>query len=71
MSVSPYEIMYGKPYESPEPNPNMHVTGKQDVYNYVLTVMKILALGMSEVFSKGGNVSVGENRMDVLLMSLR
>ena len=29
--------------------------------------MKILALGMSEVFSKGGNVSVGENQMDVLM----
>lgn len=43
MSVSPYEILYGKPYESPEPNPNMHVTAKQDVYNYVLSLGKTLA----------------------------
>lgn len=43
MSVSPYEIMYGKPYESPEPNPNMHITGNQDVYNYVLSLGKTLA----------------------------
>lgn len=43
MSVSPYEITYGKPYESPEPNPNMHITGNQDVYNYVLSLGKTLA----------------------------
>lgn len=43
MSVSPYEILYGKPYESPEPNPNVHVTGKQEVYNYVLSLGKTLA----------------------------
>lgn len=38
MSVSPYEILYGKPYESPEPNPNTHIKGSQDVYNYVLSL---------------------------------
>ncbi|TRZ06975.1 hypothetical protein HGM15179_020134 [Zosterops borbonicus] len=43
MSVSPYETLYGKPYESPDPNPNVHVTGKQDVYNYVLSLGKTLA----------------------------
>lgn len=43
MSVSPYEILYGKPYESPEPNPNIHITGKQEVYNYVLSLGKTLA----------------------------
>lgn len=43
MSVSPYEITYGKPYESPEPNPNMHITGSQDVYNYILSLGKTLA----------------------------
>ncbi|XP_010576473.1 PREDICTED: uncharacterized protein LOC104838433 [Haliaeetus leucocephalus] len=41
-SVSPYELLYGKPYESPEPNPNMHVKGKQDVYNYLLSLGKTL-----------------------------
>nr|XP_038025536.1 uncharacterized protein LOC119714310 isoform X2 [Anas platyrhynchos]XP_038025537.1 uncharacterized protein LOC119714310 isoform X2 [Anas platyrhynchos] len=43
MSVSPYKIMYGKPYESPEPNPNMHMKGNQDVYNYVLSLGKTSA----------------------------
>lgn len=43
MSVSPYEILYEKPYESPEPNPNVHVTRKQEVYNYVLSLGKTLA----------------------------
>ncbi|XP_035169578.1 uncharacterized protein LOC118159047, partial [Oxyura jamaicensis] len=43
MSVSLFEIMYGKPYESPEPNPSMHIGGKQDVYNYVLSLGKTLA----------------------------
>ncbi|TRZ06749.1 hypothetical protein HGM15179_020355 [Zosterops borbonicus] len=43
MSVSPYKILYGKPYESPNPNPNVHITGKQDVYNYVLSLGKALA----------------------------
>lgn len=43
MSVSPYEILYGKPYESPKPNPNVYVTGKQEVYNYVLSLGKTLA----------------------------
>lgn len=43
MSVSPYEILYGKPYESPQPNPNVRVTGKQEVYNYVLSLGKTLA----------------------------
>lgn len=43
-SVSPYELLYGKPYESPEPNPNMHVKGKQDVYNYLLSLGKTLTV---------------------------
>lgn len=43
VSVSPYEILYGKPYESPEPNPNTHITGKQEVYNYVLSLGRALA----------------------------
>lgn len=43
MSVSRYEILCGKPYESPEPNPNVHITGKQEVYNYVLSLEKTLA----------------------------
>ena len=42
-SVSPYELLYGKPYESPEPNPNIHVKGRQDVYNYLLSLGKTLA----------------------------
>ena len=41
-SVSPYELLYGKPYESLEPNPNMHVKGKRDVYNYLLSLGKTL-----------------------------
>lgn len=43
MSVNPYEIMYRKPYESPEPSPNMHITGKRDIYNYALSLGKTLA----------------------------
>ncbi|XP_062484482.1 protein NYNRIN-like, partial [Pezoporus occidentalis] len=42
MSVSPYEILYGKPYEAPEPNPNTHIKGNQDVYDYVLSLGKTL-----------------------------
>ncbi|XP_065525208.1 uncharacterized protein LOC136009050 [Lathamus discolor] len=42
MSVSPYEILYGKPYEAPEPNPNTHIKGNQDVYNYVLSLGRTL-----------------------------
>lgn len=42
MSVSPYEILYGKPYEAPDPNPSVHVKGNQDVYNYVLSLGRTL-----------------------------
>ncbi|XP_064900790.1 protein NYNRIN-like [Columba livia] len=42
MSVSPYEILYGRPYEAPDPNPSVHVKGNQDVYNYVLSLGRTL-----------------------------
>ena len=48
-SVSPYEVLYGKPYKSPEPNPNIHVKGKQDVYTYLLSLGKTLAAIQSAV----------------------
>lgn len=42
MSVSPYEILYGKPYEAPNPNPEVHIKGNQDLYNYVLSLGRTL-----------------------------
>ncbi|XP_053909285.1 uncharacterized protein LOC128850287 isoform X1 [Cuculus canorus] len=42
MIVSPYEILFGKPYEVPQPNLNMHIKGGQDVYNYVLSLARTL-----------------------------
>ncbi|XP_053909170.1 uncharacterized protein LOC128850211 [Cuculus canorus] len=42
MTVSPYEILFGKPYEAPQPNLNVHIKGNQDVYNYVLSLSRTL-----------------------------
>ncbi|XP_030367170.1 uncharacterized protein LOC115619267, partial [Strigops habroptila] len=42
MMVSPYEILFGKPYEAPQPNPHVHIKGTQDVHNYVLSLSRTL-----------------------------
>ncbi|XP_053909750.1 uncharacterized protein LOC128850350 [Cuculus canorus] len=42
VGVSPYEILFGRPYEAPQPNLNMHVKGGQDVYNYVMSLARTL-----------------------------
>ncbi|XP_053927520.1 uncharacterized protein LOC128852690 [Cuculus canorus] len=42
IGVSPYEILFGRPYEAPQPNLNMHIKGGQDVYNYVLSLARTL-----------------------------
>lgn len=46
---SPYELLYGKPYESPEPNLNVHIKGKQDIYSYLLSLGKTLTVLRSVV----------------------
>ena len=38
MGVSPYEILYGKPYESPNSVVGMCIKGKHDLYQYLISL---------------------------------